>query len=155
MRPLIMIVLVLLVTAACIYVPWNVVSDTKSPHQVTIGPNLLYFWPYNHTLSLDGTYSLKSYGYFQLSQDDIVKKQATVEAPEPGESQATFWIRDYPMTGVWRINSSASIFSLESSVITSTPDPWHKVEITILGGVFGFLAWVCLLALLFWLDNFI
>jgi hypothetical protein len=148
-----MIVLVLLITAACIYVPWNVVSDTNSPHQVGIGPNLLYFWPYNHILSLDGTYSLKSYGYFELSQDNIVKKQATVEVPKPGESQATYWIRDYPMTGVWRVNSSTTIFSLESSVVTSTPDPWHKGENIALGSFLGFVAWVCLLAVLFWLDN--
>ena len=152
-----LISLFVLFTFASIIVPYKVVSSANTPKQIEVGPNQTYFWTSGYTLSrsLEGTFSLKSSNYFELSQGDIVK-QSVYEEPTLGENNGLYWIRDYPMTGSWTVsNSSPEIFSLETSTFISTPNFFEKGLNVILGAVFGFIFWIFSVGFLAWLDKVI
>ncbi len=153
MKTTALFLLFLVFTVACIFLPAHFVSVSNTPKQIDIGLNQTYYWASDHILTLDGTYSLKSLYYFELHQGDVTV-QAILEAPEPGESNGMYWIRNYPMTGNWDVSGgSPIIFSSQDSLITSTPDGWGKGWHIFSGSVLGFIAWLFSILFLTKLGN--
>lgn len=156
MKSYLLIILFLFFTAGSIVVPYKAVSSANTPKQIEVGPNQTYFWTSGHIVSnsLEDTFSLKSYRHFELHQGTIVKP-ATLEAPEPGEDQGLYWVRDFPMSGTWSISSPATIFSLETSTFISTPNFFEKGWNILIGSVLGFVFWILSVGFVAWLDKVI
>ena len=156
MKTILLIILFVFFTFASIIVPYKVVSSANTPKQIEVGPNQTYFWTSDYTLSrsLEGTFSLKSSAYFELRQEGKTPKQSVFEGPSVGENNGLYWVRDFPMTGDWKVSgSSPEIFSLKPSTFISTPYFIKKGFNIFLGAFFGFFFWLLSIGFVLWLDS--
>ena len=150
MKVFLCILLLAVLTTACIYFPYKLVSSANASQQITLDRNHTFSWYRGDTLTLNGTYTLKNPSYFELHQSTSLK-QAIFEAPQEGENTGFYWVRDFRMSGEWSISTGADIYSLESSTFTSTSNNYGKTIYIILGIFYGIIGWLCSLSLTTWL----
>lgn len=139
------IVFLIIVTVFCVVGTVKSIAYFNSPRIVETGPNKTFTWTSSDILTVHGTYSLKSYGYFQVIQGDR-PKQAVYEEPTIGEENGLYWIRDYPMSGDYLVSGSATVFSVEAYSATATPTPASKIFNIFFGSIIGIVVWLFILA---------
>lgn len=151
----------LIILFACLTIfsfifPFRIAFLENQTHEVIVGPNQTYLWRSDKTLSrsIEDTFYLKSFDYFELKQEKIVK-QAVYEEPALGEDSGLYWIRDFPMSGAWNTSSPATIFSMEETTLTVSTSFWYELINYVFAIIGSFVLLVFSFLFIIWLDQII
>jgi len=139
MRYIVCIVLMIIGTIFIGVCAYSLTGKANAVAQREVGPHQTIYLTDSYIYTLDGTYTLKSANYFELIQGGDVR-QSVYHEPEVGQEKGDYRLTD-DLTGDWRIDGFATMYSRTNNTFTATHTTGDKVMNGFLIGLVALLVW--------------